>query len=160
MYREISVLKLIDDDVRRLDLRTLVLSPSLWICLCPVDYSTAHSVHSHCLCSDTLSFLKPLAVLLYLECVERTLHILFYSSFPETVLGQLHIHCLERSLIRSRMVESELSGLRVWSPHCKFCFVAQVNTLLKRSLRHYDSTIRCTRGHCGHCNCTHQKSLE
>ena len=160
MNREIPVLKLIDDDVGRLDLRTLVLRPSFWICLGPVDYSTAHSVHTHRFGGDTLCLLKPFTVLLHLECVERTLHIFLYNRFPEAVLGQLHIHDLECCFIGSRMVESQLSGLSVRSPHCKFCLVAQVDTLLKRSLRYDDSTIRCTRGHSSHCKSTHQKILK
>ena len=114
---EVPVLELIDDDVRRLDLRALVLCPSFRISLVPVYYSTTHAVHSDCLCSDAGSLLKPLAVLLHLECVERSLHILLDSHLPEAVLTELHRHCLECRLVGSGMIKPQLSILCIRSPY-------------------------------------------
>ena len=44
MDREIPVVHLVNDDVGWCDLRTLVLCPSLWICLIPVDHSSTDEV--------------------------------------------------------------------------------------------------------------------
>ena len=86
MNGEIPVLEFIYDDVGRLDLRTLVLCPSLRICLRPVDHRSAHAVHSDSLGSDTLGLFEPCSVLIDLECVECTLDILLHSGLPESVL--------------------------------------------------------------------------
>ena len=144
MDREVPVMHLINDDVRRLDERTLVLSPTLRISLCPIDHSATSSVHSHGLCRDTLCFLKPLSVSLDLECVESTFHVLFHCRFPKSVLAKLHVHCLEGSLIGSRMIKPQSGSIRIRSPNCKFCLVALIDALLQRSLRYDERTaIRC-----------------
>ena len=65
MDREVSVMHLIYDDVRWLDLRALVLSPSLRIGLSPVNHRSAPAVHSDSLSRDTGSLREPPAVSLY-----------------------------------------------------------------------------------------------
>ena len=129
--REIPMVHLINDDVRRLDLRALVLCPSFRICLVPIYHCASPAVHSDCLRSDAGSLLEPLAVLLDLECIECALYILLYSRLPESVLSESHIDCLERCLIRSGVVKLELSVVSIRCPHCKFCLVALVHALLE-----------------------------
>ena len=57
MDGEIPVLELVDDDVRRLDFRALVLVPSFRVGLRPVDHGSAHAVHTDSLGSYTLGLL-------------------------------------------------------------------------------------------------------
>ena len=144
MYRKISVLELVYDDVRRLDLRTLVLSPSLRICLSPVDYGATHTVHSNSFCSNTGSLLKPLAVLLYLESVECALHIFSYNCSPETTLCLLHVDDSEGSLCSSRVIKPYLGSLSIRSPHSKLSLISVVHTLFECRFRHGMAFHRCT----------------
>ena len=157
MDGEIPVMHLINDDVRRLDERTLVLSPSFRICLIPIDHCTASTVYSDSLSCYTFGLLKPLSVLLHLECIESALHVFFHCRLPKSVLSELHILGLEGSLLGSRMIKPQTSRISIRSPYCKFCLVAHIDALLERSLRYDECTIfRCTGSHSGHCNCTHQ----
>ena len=132
---------LINDDVGWLYLRTLILLPSLRICLVPIDHGTTHSVDSHRLRSDSGSLFEPLSIPLYLEGIECSLYIFLHGSLPETILGLLHIDDLESSIVRSSMVESELCCLCIRRPDREFRKVSLIYTFFKHCLRYSYRTV-------------------
>ena len=91
MNRKVPVLKFINDDVRRLDLRTSVLCPSFRISLAPIDYSPTPSVHSHSLRCNAGSLVQPLTIHHYLECVERSFQVFSDCNLPKSAFGLLHV---------------------------------------------------------------------
>ena len=91
MDGKITMMHLINEDVRRLYYRTLVLCPTFRIGFVPVYHSTAPSVHAYCLRCNSCRLLKPLAIHLHLERIELSLEIFLHGNLPESTLGALHI---------------------------------------------------------------------
>ena len=154
MNRKITVMHLVDNDVRRFDFGTLILSPTLRIGLVPIYDSTSPSIHSYRLGCYAGSLRKPLSVFLDLESIERTIEVLSDHCLPKSVLSKLHVHCHEGILIGSRLVKLELSGLSHRSPDSELSLVTFIYTLLKRCLRDSKPLI-CSlarnEGDCYHC---------
>ena len=158
MNREVTMMHLINDDVRRLDLRALILCPAFRIGLCPINDSTSPAVDSHCLRSDTCSLLQPLSFMLYLESIECTFEVLLHGCFPQTAFTKLHIHSCKRKCIRSRIIQLDPGCFSRRRPYGKLRLITIVDTLFKRSLRNRIDAALCTRSghHQSHCRHKYQ----
>ena len=99
MNRKITVMHLVDNDVRRFDFGTLILCPTLRIGLVPIYDSTSPSIHTYRLGCYAGSLRKPLSVFLDLKCIEGTFHIASHSNLPKATVCKLHVSSLESCLV-------------------------------------------------------------
>ena len=118
MSGHIAVVHLIDNDLRRVNLGTLILAPALRVSVAHIDDSTTVTIYVECTSEDTSSLLEGLAINGDLEGVVHTLLIAIDLSAPKAIVALAHGNLLGESIA---IVEAHNNTLSSGCPQLERC---------------------------------------